>query len=134
MVKGMERSVKRQVLAALIRAGRRDLAYMVADHVPVDYFITYLSSKYTQWDKRLSQNEMKRGGRPNIYRLGHIMGAVNRIRDAVKPFKQSTDPADFEKLKAAIMYELTDETPRRATLKAIDQYLQTGKRPKLTGR
>jgi hypothetical protein len=56
------------------------------------------------------------------------------VKAKVAAVLDSSDPAAFEKLKKALMSELTDFPPRRATLKAIDQYLATGKRPKLTGR
>lgn len=126
----MERAVKREVLATLIRAGRRDLARVVADHVPVSFWADYLVRKLTQWDMQQRRRAMKRGEWDNPYALGIMLGAVERVKKGIASFAQSTDPADYEKLKKVLMSEVNDFPPRRATLKAIDKYLQTGKRPK----
>lgn len=130
----MKRAVKREVLATLIKAGRRDLAKIVADHVPVEYFIEYLKHKLTRWDMAEKKRAMKRGGWDNPYALGLLFGALEKVEKAIAPYAHSTDPADFQKLKQAIEREFTDFAPRRATLKAIDKYLATEKRPKLYGR
>lgn len=126
----MERAVKREVLATLIRAGRRDLARVVANNVPVSFWADYLVRKLTQWDMQQRRRAMKRGEWDNPYALGIMLGAVERVKKGIASFAQSTDPADYEKLKKVLMSEVNDFPPRRATLKAIDKYLQTGKRPK----
>jgi hypothetical protein len=37
----------------------------------------------TELDEREVKQEVKRYGRANIYRLGHYLGAANRVRDRV---------------------------------------------------
>lgn len=126
----MERVVKREVLATLIRAGRCDLARVVAEAVPVSFWVQYLTHKVTRWDMQQKRRAMKRGSWDNPYALGLMFEAVEQVKKGIASFAQSTDPADYEKLKKVLMSELNDFPPRRATLKAIDKYLQTGKRPK----
>jgi hypothetical protein len=130
-------STKREIIATLLRAGRTDLANAYAGlvtaelPVPVGYFSLYLSHLLTQYDRREMARETKRGNRGNIYRLGHLLGALHKVDAAIKSVKDSKDPKDFEVLRTAVLHEFTDFPPRRALLKALDKYLETGKRPKI---
>lgn len=37
-----------------------------------------------KYDKRLSASEAKRGNRVNVYRMGHLCGALNNIQERVE--------------------------------------------------
>lgn len=47
-------------------------------------FSLILTSLLTQYDQKESLREMKRGGRPNIYRLGHLLKAAQETEDVAK--------------------------------------------------
>lgn len=47
-------------------------------------FHTILIGLLTQYDQKESLREMKRGGRPNIYRLGHYLEAAQKVEDKAK--------------------------------------------------
>ena len=47
-------------------------------------FSLILTGLLTQYDQKESLREMKRGGRPNIYRLGHYFKAAQGAEDAAK--------------------------------------------------
>ena len=93
-------------------------------------FLVVLLGHLTQEDRRLSKSESKRG-RPNIYRLGHYLAAKQRVEEHVQGLLNSSDPVDIEALRRAIYKEfLPDFPPAKKTVKAIDEYLASGKRPK----
>jgi hypothetical protein len=97
----------------------------------VENFIMVMSSKLTQYDQRLSKGEMKRGGMPNIYRLGHFFKALDHVKTDTRSIAKSDKQADLEKLMASLGRRFTDFPPRRAVLKQIDQFIATGKKPSL---
>jgi len=120
----MERAVRRDVLATLIKAGRRDLAYMVAKVVPVGHLFDVMLPKMVKLDVRLKKNEMKRGA-VNYYRMSHWNEALERAKKGVEQHLGSTDPEAFEALKRALQREFEpDFPPLKATLKEIDKQLQ----------
>jgi len=47
-------------------------------------FHTILIGLLTQYDQKESLREMKRGGRSNIYRLGHYLEAAEKVEDKAK--------------------------------------------------
>jgi len=97
----------------------------------VESFLLVLSGLLTQQDKRESDREAKRpGGRVNIYRLGHYMRVLGEVRDAMKGRESSSDPADLEALKAAVVGAFTPGfAPVSALVKAVDRFLATGAAP-----
>lgn len=50
----------------------------------VQDFHTILIGLLTQYDQKESLREMRRGGRPNIYRLGHYLKAAEGAEQAAK--------------------------------------------------
>lgn len=64
-------------------------------------FLVVLGSKLTQYDVRLSAMERKRG-RVNIYRLGHYMGALQKVRDDVASFETESSPEAIGKFMTAV--------------------------------
>lgn len=96
----------------------------------VEGFLMILRGNLVQSDQAQEKRDLKRGTPPNPYALGHMMEALNKVRSQVASIKDSSDPADLEKLKVAINRQFHDVAPIRKTLKAIDNYLRTGKAPK----
>lgn len=47
-------------------------------------FSLILTGLLTQYDQKESLREMKRGGRSNIYRLGHLLKAAQEAEDVAK--------------------------------------------------
>jgi len=98
----------------------------------VETFLMVLRSKLTQYDKRLGSGESKRGGMPNIYRIGHYLKAAQDVEDAVSSIKTKDDPESLQSLKRAIAQSFgATMPPAKATLKQIDDYIASGKKPTL---
>ena len=98
----------------------------------VGVFLTVLFSKLTRYDQKL---EVKQ---PNIYRLSHYLGAVEKVRADVAGLEQLSSPDALQKLKASLGTRFTsdfggvpDLSPVRNVYKQIDAFLDTGKFPKL---
>jgi hypothetical protein len=96
----------------------------------VSGFLLYLSGALTQYDQRASK---RRGYNP--YALGHYLEAVNKIRESLSKDKNSQEPEALEALKSAIgrHFFVTSMPPAKNTIKAIDEFLQTGKAPRYPG-
>jgi hypothetical protein len=96
----------------------------------VKMFLMVLSSKITQYDKRVSVRD------PNIYRLGLLLEAHSKAEDAAKRLDilDKDDADSLGKLKALISRNFTyDFPPAKNTVKQIDAFLATGKLPSLVG-
>jgi hypothetical protein len=121
----MERVLKREVLATLLKAGRRDLAFVfAAKAVSVSNHFEKMLTKMMKLDLRLSRNEMKRGGMPNPYRRGNWEDALERAKQRVKQHLDSMTPEGLEALKLALQHEFEpDFPPLKSTVKAIDKQL-----------
>lgn len=95
-------------------------------------FLAVLDSKITQWDQKETARVRKRGGSPNIYALGLLLGAAGKVKDAFRSKLESSDPKDLESLKAAINRAFNPGfPPAKNTIKQIQAYLDTGKMPSL---
>lgn len=95
-------------------------------------FLMVLRSKLTQYDKRLGDSESKRGGMANIYRLGHYLKAAEDVEAAVKGMENKDDVEALGVLKKAIVQSFgANMSPVKATLKQIDAFLDSGKKPSL---
>lgn len=91
---------------------------------PVGFWSIFLGHKLTQWDMRQRDT--------NPYRMGHLLGAANKVDAKVKGVMKSTDDADIEKFRKAMKSEFErDFPPVKQVSKAIDKYLMTRKRPKI---
>lgn len=95
-------------------------------------FITILVANLTQYDMVASAREAKGRGSVNIYRLGHLLEASQKMEDRLKPILGSSSPDDLRTLKKEILGKafLPDFPPAKKTAKAIDKYLADGKAPK----
>lgn len=109
-----------------------DFAHLVeATNGKVSTFLTVFSSILTQYDQLLSRNEMKRG-RVNIYRLGHYLDALDRVRADVQGVLNDDSKEAVAKLRAATVKRFfPNENPGRKMVKVIDDYLDGGKLPKI---
>jgi len=92
----------------------------------VEGFLLHLQGGLVQYDERASK---RRGHNP--YALGHYMGALGKIRDDTARFKDSEDHGDLMKLKKSIerRFIVSDMPPAKRTLKAIDEFISSGKAP-----
>jgi len=73
--------------------------------------------------------ETKRGGRGNIYRLGHFLKALHNIEDSVRGFK-GDDMSTAIQIRAAIDTNFTSGNPGDKLRKVIDAYIERGTLPK----
>lgn len=98
----------------------------------VDTFIQVLVSSLISQDKADTMRELKRGGRPNIYRLGILLQAVDEVRSDVAKVLDHDDPAAIALLRASVSKRFNSNfPPLKKILKQIDAYVATGKLPKL---
>jgi hypothetical protein len=92
-------------------------------------FLTVLTSKLTQYDKRLQVRE------PNIYRLGHYLKASQEVEKWAKSLDllDRSDAEALTALKGALRGHFTQPPmpPVANVMKQIDLFLATGKLPTL---
>jgi len=100
----------------------------------VEAFLMVASSKLTQYDAKLQAK------RPNMYRLGHYLEALDKVRGDVRPFLKRDDPEALDALRKALLTRFTSSggkaslPPINAVLRQISDYLDSGKMPSLTRR
>ena len=102
-------------------------------------FITVLVSKLTDYDEKTSRREK----RPNIYRLGHLLEAAQRVESEVlrhaQPDEEMTQEiADHMFLAMNKNFTVSggrddkfDLPPLRNVVKQLEAYLATKKNPSL---
>jgi len=97
-------------------------------------FLEVLIAHLTQYDRRVSMAEARRGS-ANIYRLGLLLEQQEKIAAELKGRLDSSEPADLQRLKQQIQrkFIVTDMPPAKKTIAAIDDYLQSGKSPVYPG-
>lgn len=116
-----------RVLAGMDPLPRRPMTEAL-QKATVRAFLAVLTSKITQYDKRVSAKERM----PNIYRLGHLLGASQRVEERVKGVLDQDTPEALKALVSAMGREFTpDFSPVKAVKKQIEAYLSTGKMPTL---
>jgi len=116
-------SIKLNTIVPLLEQIRIHLEGVTPD---VDGFILYLTGALTSHDRK---NSKKRGYNPNA--LSMYLGAVGKIKSDVARYSGSGEPEALDALKKAINARfLPDMPPAKATIKAIDAFLATGKTPK----
>lgn len=99
----------------------------------VKTFLAVASSKLTQYDERLQKRQ------PNIYRLGHYFGALEKVEADVSRHKNDDSPEALEALRQSLLRRFTsrggksDLPPIRNVIKQIDAFLESGKLPSLRG-
>ena len=96
----------------------------------IDFWLVYLEHKLVRQDMAETKREAKMSGRSNIYRLGHLLGALEKVRSKVKMLGAREDKESIEKFRSAMNKHFIDTSPPiKAVNKAIDKFLTTGKRP-----
>lgn len=110
-----------------------ELALTEAKNGQVSTFLTILSSHLTQYDRAELAREEKRGGRGNLYRLGHLLGALGEVRKDVSSVTDSAAPEALAKLKASLGKRFNQGFPPvNKLLKQIDAFLTNGRMPMVT--
>jgi hypothetical protein len=90
--------------------------------VTVEFLGVILSNRLTSWDRKYG----------NMYSLGHLFNAMHKADKATKAIRNNSDTASLEKYRAAVKREFTPGfAPIKSFEKALDNYLKTGKRPRL---
>lgn len=97
-----------------------------ANSATVRTFLAILGSRITQYDKKLETKQ------PNIYRLGLLLEAKHKAEDLVRKHLDDSTPEALEALKGALNKKFQpDFPPVKAVVKMVDEFLQSGKMPKL---
>jgi hypothetical protein len=98
----------------------------------VEMFLLALGSKLTQQDAKEMKREQARGGPGNIYRLGLLLEAKEKVEHAVSQYLKRDDPEAMEVLKAALQKNFNSNfPPLKNILKQIDNWLTKKKKPSL---
>lgn len=101
-------------------------------------FSLILTGLLTQYDQKESLREMRRGGRPNIYRLGNYLRGVEKAEEQAKRAKiwDSDAPSDVltyrDILKGSFIYEggRFALAPVRQLERQVIAWVEQGKLPK----
>lgn len=129
----MNTKQKQQVAKALLAAAdaleakSKAKAASTADgKATVKIFLMVLTGALTQYDARLSKRQ------PNTYRLGHFLGAAQKVEADVRRLLDSDDPKALQMLVKSInrRFIVNDMPPAKKVIKAIHEYVTTGKVPK----
>lgn len=98
----------------------------------VELFLVVLTSKLVQYDQRETAKELKRGYSTNIYRLGHLMAAANKVGEDVADVKDRSDKAALDQLKASMnRHFIKGFPPVKQVDRQIDAWLEKGRAPRL---
>ena len=100
----------------------------------VAMFLQVLNSKLTQQDVKETKRETARGGRGNIYRLGLLFEASEKVAKDVEDYLDRDDEEAMEALKASLKKRFNPGfPPLNNMLKQIDNWLTKKKKPSLVG-
>jgi hypothetical protein len=100
----------------------------------VEMFLRVLVSKLTQQDKKETLQELKRNGRSNIYRLGLLLEASQKVEAEVSEYLKRDDPEAMEALKKSLQKNFNSNfPPLKSMLKQIEAWTTRGKKPSLIG-
>lgn len=99
---------------------------LAANDAKVKTFLTILRSYLTQFDQKLEKKQ------PNIYRLGHYLGAADKVESAVKSHLNDDSGEAMEALSSALKKNFeSDFPPLKKVLKLVDEWQHDKKLPKL---
>lgn len=108
----------------------------------IRHFSLILTGLLTQYDMAEEKRELKRGGRCNIYRLGHLLKVAQEADDIVASIADHSDAPAIEAYRVALQEHFIYESPSRrapaefalSPLRKLDkmmrEWVETGKRPK----
>jgi len=96
-------------------------------------WLAVLKSKLTQYDRKESMRELRRG-HENIYRLGHLLGAAQSVEKAVGPYLNRDDAEALAAFEGAMDFAFTPNFPPVNNVKRqLAKYRASGKLPSLVG-
>jgi len=91
-----------------------------------------LASKITQYDRKEYEKESRRGGGGNIYRLGLLLEAKEKVEHEVAAHLKDDSPEAMDALKKAIGKNFeANFPPAKNILGQIDKWLTKKKKPSL---
>lgn len=90
----------------------------------VDKYLAVLTSKIVQLDVKLMAGEMRRGGRGNIYRMGHWLIAKEKVENAVAGVRSRSDAPALLKLQKAMHTHFESDFP---PLRNVERQIRSGK-------
>lgn len=98
----------------------------------VDTFLMVLTSKLTQYDAAQFARETKRGGRGNIYRMGLLFEAQDKVKADCAKVLERSDPEAMAELKKSLGRRFeTDFPPVRNVQRQIDSWVKDGRHPSI---
>lgn len=108
-----------------------------ARNANVTTFLDILKLKLLKHDNREIDKEKKRsrGLNMNIYRLGHLMGAFDKVEKDVKRYHLVGSDEALGALKKSLLKRFTSHggrssfRPAAAVIKKIDKFMKDGKKP-----
>lgn len=98
----------------------------------VESFLLVMQNQLIAQDKTEMKRALRARRPDNPYRLGLFMKALNAVRDDVKDIMHNEDKESLERLKTSLSRHFTTFPPYNRTIKAIDKFITTGKKPTLT--
>lgn len=97
----------------------------------VETFLMVLTSKLTQYDSAQCARESKRG-RPNIYRLGLLFEAQDRVRKDCEDCLGSNDPDSLERFRQSLRTRFTVPfAPATWVERQLDNWITKGAQPRI---
>jgi hypothetical protein len=97
----------------------------------VGNFLRVLKSKLIQFDQKLEKRQ------PNIYRIHHYLGAVDKVEGHILKASGESDVMTQEIAETFVVglnSAFTDDfPPAKQVVKQLNAYLETGKNPSLVG-
>ena len=98
----------------------------------VEMFLQVLTSKLTQQDQKEIKREQAHGGRGNIYRLGLMFEASEKVEHDVAQYLKRDDEEALGAMKASLQKHFHATYPPIANvLRQIDNWLLKKKKPSL---
>jgi len=97
----------------------------------VDTFLMVLTSQLVQYDTREMNREMKHG-RGNVYRLGLLFEAQNKVTADCADVLNRSDAAAMNVLKQSLARQFTrDFSPVTNVVRQIDSWVKDGRFPSI---
>ena len=95
-------------------------------------FLTILTGKLTQYDKRLYEKEQAKGHVPNQYRLSLLLQAKQEVEEKVSKYLDSDTPEAMEALKKALHehFHVESMSPTSGLIKQIDAWVNEKQLPR----
>ena len=118
-------------IVARFKQGLDQVAVLTKDgKATVSVFMALLMSKITQYDMFLEKR-----GDGNIYRLGNLMKAADKVKSEVSHVKDLDTPEAFNVLRTSLnKHFLRDFPPLKNVLKQLDAWEHQQKEPSLVRR